>query len=115
MIRGLDHVQIAAPRGCEADARRFYGDLLGMREIPKPEALRARGGVWFTCGDGRELHVGVEDPFSPARKAHPCLIAEDAGALAERLDDVAWDENIPGTRRFYTTDPFGNRLEIRAA
>ena len=113
-IIGLDHVQIAAPVGCEEDARRFYGEALGMQEIPKPEALRARGGVWFALPDGRELHVGVEDPFTPARKAHPCFVAEDADALAGQLGDVAWDENIPGTRRFYVSDPFGNRVEIRA-
>ena len=114
MIIGLDHVQIAAPRGCEQDARRFYGETLGMNEIPKPEALRARGGVWFALPDGRELHVGVEDPFTPAKKAHPCLVAGDLDALAAALDPVIWDENIPGTRRFYVSDPFGNRLEIRA-
>lgn len=114
MIIALDHVQIAAPAGCEADARRFYGETLGMREIPKPEKLRARGGVWFALPDGRELHVGVEDPFTPARKAHPCFVAEDADALAGRLDEVTWDDNIPGTRRFYVSDPFGNRVEIRA-
>ena len=113
-ILGLDHVQIAAPAGCEEAARRFYGDELGMREIPKPEKLAARGGVWFALPDGRELHVGVEEPFTPARKAHPCFVAEDADALAEALGDVSWDDNIPGTRRFYVSDPFGNRVEIRA-
>lgn len=113
-ILGLDHVQIAAPRGCEDDARRFYGEALGMREIPKPEKLRARGGVWFALPDGRELHVGVEEPFAPARKAHPCFVADDADALAAKLGDVKWDDNIPGTRRFYVSDPFGNRVEIRA-
>jgi len=115
---GLDHVQIAAPPGCEDDARRFYGGLLGMREVPKPEALRARGGVWFACGQ-HELHVGVERDFSPARKAHPGLVSDDAETVALRLVeagcDVTWDENIPGVRRFYTEDPFGNRLEVRHA
>ena len=113
-IIGLDHVQIAAPAGCEEAARHFYGEALGMQEIPKPEKLRARGGVWFALPDGRELHVGVEAEFVPARKAHPCFVAEDADALAAQLGDVSWDENIPGTRRFYVTDPFGNRVEIRA-
>ena len=113
-IIGLDHVQIAAPAGCEEAARRFYGKTLGMREVSKPEKLRARGGVWFTLPDGRELHVGVEDGFTPARKAHACFVAADADALAAALGDVTWDENIPGTRRFYVDDPFGNRVEIRA-
>ena len=114
MIIALDHVQIAAPPGCEADARRFYGETLGMREIPKPEKLKARGGVWFALPDGRELHVGVEEAFTPARKAHPCFVAEDADALAATLGDVAWDDNIPGTRRFHVFDPLGNRLELVA-
>lgn len=114
MIIALDHVQIAAPPGCEADARRFYGETLGMQEIPKPEKLRARGGVWFALPDGRELHVGVEDPFTPARKAHPCFVGEGVDALVERLEEVSWDGKIPGTRRFYVSDPFGNRIEIRA-
>ncbi|MGH2929403.1 MAG: glyoxalase, partial [Solirubrobacteraceae bacterium] len=69
-IIGIDHVQLAAPRGREADARAFYGDLLGMTELPKPEQLRARGGCWFRAG-AQELHVGVDEAFAPARKAHP--------------------------------------------
>jgi catechol 2,3-dioxygenase-like lactoylglutathione lyase family enzyme len=114
----LDHVQLAAPVGCEAEARRFYGALLGLEEIAKPEPMRASGGVWFRLGDGHELHVGVEEPFRPARKAHPALRVE-AGALtdvARTLEQggapVEWDERYPGVRRFFTADPFGNRLEL---
>jgi catechol 2,3-dioxygenase-like lactoylglutathione lyase family enzyme len=106
-ILGLDHVQVAAPPGCEVAARRFYGELLGLRELPKPPALAARGGVWF-----ERLHVGVEEPFAPARKAHPALLVDDLDALAARLDAVTWDDAIPGVRRFYAYDPFGNRLEF---
>ncbi|MDX6452130.1 MAG: hypothetical protein QOH16_2179 [Gaiellaceae bacterium] len=117
-VTGIDHVQVAAPAGCEAEARAFYGDLLGMEELPKPAALAARGGCWFAAG-AQELHVGVEDPFTPARKAHPGLIVTDLDALVERLAaaglDVSWDEAIRGTRRFHTSDPFGNRLELRQA
>jgi len=109
----LDHVQVAAPPGCEAEARRFYGELLGLAEVAKPEPLRARGGVWF-----EPLHVGVEADFTPARKAHPALRADDLDALAERLAaagaPVEWDESLPGVRRFYTADPWGNRLELMA-
>jgi predicted enzyme related to lactoylglutathione lyase len=114
---GLDHVQIAAPAGSEDNARRFYGELLGMAELPKPDALRARGGVWFACGD-RQLHVGIAEPFAPATKAHPALMfnAADLARLADRLTaagcDVRWDDAIPGTRRFYTADPWGNRIEV---
>jgi catechol 2,3-dioxygenase-like lactoylglutathione lyase family enzyme len=106
----IDHVQVAAPPGCEEDARAFYGGVLGLREVDKPEALRARGGVWF-----EQLHIGVEQEFRPARKAHPAFVVEDLDALAERLGDVEWDDLVPGTRRFYAEDPFGNRLEFIGA
>jgi catechol 2,3-dioxygenase-like lactoylglutathione lyase family enzyme len=116
-IRGLDHVQVAAPPDREADARRFYGELLGLAEVPKPAALRARGGAWFAVGDGgQQLHVGVERDFAPARKAHPALRVSDLDALAGRLAgagvEIAWDDAIPGLRRFYAADPFGNRIEL---
>ena len=107
----LDHVQVAAPPGCEAAAREFYGELLGLEEVEKPESLRARGGVWF-----QQLHVGVEEDFRPARKAHPALRVSDIDALATRLTsrgkDVEWDDALPGIRRFYTSDPWGNRVEL---
>lgn len=113
----LDHVQLAMPRGEEGAARAFYGALLGLPEVPKPEPLRSRGGVWFDLG-GSQLHLGVEEPFTPARKAHPCLVWPDLDTLATRLGEagheVAWDENLPGVRRFYAHDPFGNRLEFMA-
>ena len=113
---GIDHVQVAAPTGCEAEARAFYGDLLGLEELPKPEALRSRGGCWFRAG-GQELHIGVEEPFAPARKAHAGLVVDDLDAVADRLRgvgiDVAYDDAIPGASRFYAADPFGNRLEFR--
>src|SRR3954447_16498281 len=85
-VVGLDHVQIAAPPGCEADARRLYGGLLRPVELEKPAALAARGGAWFALGDGRQLHVGVEADFAPARKAHPALrVGAGLEVLAERL------------------------------
>jgi catechol 2,3-dioxygenase-like lactoylglutathione lyase family enzyme len=110
----LDHVQIAAPPGCEEAARRFFGGLLGLEEIEKPEPLRGRGGVWFRVGSG-ELHVGVEQEFVPARKAHPAfrVRADELDRLAAALDPE-WDESLPGVRRFYAADPWGNRLEFLA-
>jgi catechol 2,3-dioxygenase-like lactoylglutathione lyase family enzyme len=115
-VTGIDHVQVAAPAGSEAEARAFYGDLLGMDELPKPEGLLARGGCWFAAG-AQELHVGIEDPFTPARKAHPSFLVTDLDGAAARLTaagfPVAYDDLIPGTRRFETADPFGNRLEFR--
>ena len=117
-ILGIDHVQVAAPRGCEAEARAFYARLLGLEELPKPETLRSRGGCWFRAGTG-ELHVGVEEPFAPARKAHPGFVVDDLAALATRLRgegiEVSPDETIPGVERAYVADPFGNRLELRQA
>ena len=120
MISGLDHVQVAAPPGCEQEARGFYGRLLGLEEVPKPPGVRASGGVWFRCGE-QELHVGVTRDFLPATKAHPALAVDGHAALdvlAERLviagTPVHWDDRIAGVRRFYTEDPWGNRLELRA-
>jgi len=117
-VTGIDHVQVAAPAGCEAEARAFYGELLGLDELPKPEPLAGRGGCWFRAG-AQELHVGVEQPFAPARKAHPGLVAADLEDLASRLAaagiEVTYDETIPDTKRFYAADPFGNRLEFRQA
>jgi catechol 2,3-dioxygenase-like lactoylglutathione lyase family enzyme len=119
-LRGLDHVQVAAPAGSEDAARRFYGELLGMPELTKPTTLQARGGVWFACG-AHQLHVGIAEPFAPAAKAHPALAvqAADLDRLAERLAEagspVQWDEVIPGTRRFYAADPWGNRIEFVAS
>jgi catechol 2,3-dioxygenase-like lactoylglutathione lyase family enzyme len=108
----LDHVQVAAPPGCEAEARAFYGGLLGLRELEKPEPLRSRGGVWFGLAEGQQLHVGVEAEFTPARKAHPAFAVGGLDALAARLGDVEWDDALPDVRRFYAHDPFGNRLEF---
>ena len=117
-VTGIDHVQVAAPRGCEAEARVFYGELLGLEELPKPEALAARGGCWVRAG-AQDLHVGVEEPFAAARKAHPGFVVDDLEALAARLEaagvEVTWDDAIPGTARFHAADPFGNRLELRQA
>lgn len=117
-VVGLDHVQIACPPGTEESLRSFYGGLVGLPELPKPPALAARGGVWFAVG-AQQLHCGVEEPFSPARKAHPCLLVVGLDSLAARLEDagypIRWDTSIPRTRRFHTDDPVGNRLELREA
>jgi catechol 2,3-dioxygenase-like lactoylglutathione lyase family enzyme len=114
-VSGIDHVQLAMPKGREDDARRFYGELLGLPEQPKPPNLAKRGGCWF----GREgvvLHLGVEDGFRPARKAHPALLVEDLPALVDRLAaagvKVVADEPLPGHDRVYVADPFGNRIEL---
>ena len=114
-IVGIDHVQLAAPPDCEEEARRFFGDLLGLEELAKPDALRRRGGVWFECGT-QQLHIGVEDGFRPAAKAHPAFRVADFEGVRARLTacgvEVRDDDAIPGVRRFYVDDPWGNRLEL---
>ncbi len=114
-LRPLHHVQLAIPRGGEDQCRAFWGGALGMTELEKPPVLAARGGCWFRGGD-LEVHLGVEEPFSPARKAHPGLLVEGLPALAARLEEhghpVTWDDDFPGHARFYVADPFGNRLEF---
>lgn len=116
-LTSLDHVQLAMPAGEEASARQFYRDLLGLVEVPKPERLALRGGVWFQ-GTGFQVHVGVEADFRPARKAHPAFRVNGLDGLANTLESagcmVTWDTEIPGVRRFYTDDPFGNRLEFQS-
>ncbi|MFI2379575.1 VOC family protein [Streptomyces sp. NPDC018964] len=115
MLTAVDHVQLAAPPGSEERLRAYYVDVLGMTEVPKPAALAARGGCWFEAGDVR-LHLGIEDGFRPARKAHPGLEVTGIEAYAARLAahgaPVTWDDNLPGRRRFYSEDPVGNRLEF---
>jgi len=114
-ISGLDHVQLAMPRGGEGQARAFYGGLLGLPEVAKPAALAARGGCWFQLPGGG-LHLGVEEPFAPARKAHPALRVRDLAAaraaLAAAGVPITPDETVPHVRRFYAADPFGNRIEF---
>ncbi|MEU3220485.1 VOC family protein [Streptomyces sp. NPDC006971] len=115
MIAALDHVQLAAPAGSEDTLRAYYADALGMTEIPKPPALAARGGCWFQAGPV-QLHIGVEQDFRPARKAHPGLRVTDIEAYAARLKaygaEASWDDELPGHRRFFSHDPVGNRLEF---
>jgi catechol 2,3-dioxygenase-like lactoylglutathione lyase family enzyme len=113
----LHHVQVSCPPGGEDAARRFYGEVLGIPEVDKPPVLAARGGCWFRS-DGVEVHIGVDDPFTPARKAHPAFLVDDIDGLASRVEQhgfpVIWDGNFPGYRRFHTADGAGNRVEIMA-
>jgi len=102
------------PVGGEDDARGFYVDRLGFVEVPKPPLLAARGGCWFRCG-AVQIHMGAEDEFRPARKAHPALVVAGLDALIEsaRLQP-RWSDEIPSARRCHIDDPFGNRLELIA-
>jgi catechol 2,3-dioxygenase-like lactoylglutathione lyase family enzyme len=114
-VVGPDHVQLAMPDGGEEDARRFYRDLLGLAEVPKPKNLAARGGCWFECGAVR-VHLGIEKEFRPARKAHPALLVQGLAVLVVRLGAaglrIVSDEPLPGYERVYVSDPFGNRIEL---
>jgi len=111
----IHHVQLACPPGSEGASRAFYAGVLRFSEVAKPPALAARGGCWFR-GHGIELHLGVEEDFRPARKAHPGLLVVDLDAWADRLTAAGYpadrDDDFPGMRRLYTRDPHGNRLEL---
>jgi len=114
-IVGIDHVQLAMPAGQETAARRFYAELLGLREVPKPAHLVARGGAWFER-HGVRIHLGIDAAFRPARKAHPGLLVTDLPGLVARLTSagcaVQDGEPLEGYAHVYVEDPFGNRLEL---
>jgi catechol 2,3-dioxygenase-like lactoylglutathione lyase family enzyme len=114
-LRRIDHVQIAMPRDEEAAARSFYVGVLGLEEVQKPAALAQRGGCWFV-GGGIKLHLGVEDGFRPARKAHPAFLVEGLADLLARCRaagaEVVDDDAIEGHDRAFVYDPFGNRIEL---
>ena len=117
-LLAIDHVQLAMPVGGEAKARGFYTKVLGLVEMPKPADLLKRGGAWF--GNGRvELHVGAEEDFRPARKAHPALIVDDLDAVLEAAREFGAETadapQLPGRRRGFVYDPFGNRIELMQA
>ena len=125
----LHHVQVSCPPGGEDAARAFWAGALGLTEVDKPEALRARGGAWFRAHDAEgavtaELHVGVEDPFTPAGKAHPAFFLADEAALdaaGERVRALGCDvddterHTFDGHVRLHVRDPHGNRVELLAA
>ncbi len=115
MIDSLDHIQLAMPPGEEEMARSFFCGILGMTENEKPEPLASRGGCWFRSGSVI-VHIGVETNFAPQRKAHPAFCVPDLERLADDLKKkqfaVEWDNALSDRKRFYTSDPFGNRIEF---
>jgi catechol 2,3-dioxygenase-like lactoylglutathione lyase family enzyme len=109
------HVQLAMPQGREWEAHAFYAGLIGIPEVRKPAHLAARGGAWFETG-AVKVHLGVEENFRPARKAHPAFVVIDLEELVARLrtagHEVVEDQPLEGWQRVYTADPFGNRIEL---
>jgi len=115
VIAGLDHIQLAMPKGEEAKARRFFNGVLGLPELAKPKSLNGRGGCWFACGV-QELHVGVEAEFRPAKKAHPAFLVQNLAEVQAHLDAAGIKTTrqpaLPRARRVFIEDPFGNRIEL---
>ena len=111
----IDHVQLAMPRGEEEKARQFYCGILGMMEITKPTELAKRGGCWFASGEV-QIHLGVEEDFRPAKKAHPALRCGNYEELTAKLQrsgvPTTLDTTIPGVTRCHIQDCFGNRIEL---
>lgn len=114
-LKHIDHIQLSAPRDSEETAREFYTNLLGFEEEEKPEALKKNGGVWFRKGS-IAIHIGIEDPFTALKKAHPAFEVTNIDLLQKHLEQegvsTTWDTKLPNARRFYTKDPFENRLEF---
>ncbi len=117
-VLALDHVQLAMPPGGEADAEAFYCGLLGFTRVPKPMPLAARGGCWFERGPVK-LHLGAEQDFRAAKKAHPALVVRGLDELVARLEaamvPIRPDDELPGVKRVHIEDPFGNRIELVSA
>jgi catechol 2,3-dioxygenase-like lactoylglutathione lyase family enzyme len=114
-LLGLHHVQLAMPAGEEEAAIRFYATVLGLEQIPRPPGLSPDGGVWFRRGE-LEVHLGVEERFSPAVKAHPAFLVMDVEALRARIEQAGYRVSdtvqLEGFHRVYVRDPFGNRVEL---
>jgi catechol 2,3-dioxygenase-like lactoylglutathione lyase family enzyme len=118
-ILGIDHVQVVGPPGSEPEARAFYGDLLGLEELPRPKSLPDPDGCWFRAG-AQQLHVGVVEDFQEAPKAHPSFLVDDLDGMVAKLEAAGTkatldSHSIPGVPRAFLCDPFGNRLELRQA
>lgn len=114
-VLGLDHMQIAIPVGGEPVAIAFYGGVLGLTQLPKPEPLASRGGCWFQAGP-MQIHLGADADFLAAKKAHPALIVSGIDSMVEALEaaghEVRAGATVDGVTQTFTADPFGNRIEL---
>lgn len=114
-FKAIDHIQLAAPKNSENTSRQFFKKILGFEEIEKPDTLRKNGGVWFASGN-IQVHIGIEESFSPAKKAHPAFEVSNLEELKTHLFEnkiqFTEDDKLPGANRIYLFDPFGNRIEL---
>jgi hypothetical protein len=116
-VQSIDHVQLAMPPGPEAEAQAeaFFSGMLGLPRVAKPPQLAVRGGCWFERGSVK-IHLGVEEDFRPAHKAHPGLVVSHLDQLCTQLDAAGFTtrraEDVPGRPQWYVDDPFGNRIEL---
>ena len=114
-LLGLHHIQLAMPEGEEEAALKFYGAFLGLTQVAKPPELAPRGGLWFR-DEALEVHLGIEEPFTPARKAHPAFLVRNLATLRARIETAGYrvtdDVALEGFHRCHVRDPFGNRLEL---
>lgn len=114
-VYAIDHVQLAMPIGGEDQARKFYSEVMGLEEKPKPPLLARRGGVWFES-ESLKIHLGIEQDFRPAKKAHPALLVEGLHELIKKCKEAGYvvtqGEPLDGYERAYVSDPFGNRIEL---
>jgi catechol 2,3-dioxygenase-like lactoylglutathione lyase family enzyme len=111
----LQHVSSPFPAGRQADVRHFYGELLGLAEVEVPRTLDAGRLVWYSAGDGMELHFFSGD-LAPGSGRHLCLDVEDLSGTRGRLVEAGFqpyeDTPIPNRPRFFCRDPFDNLVEF---
>lgn len=117
----LDHVNVVVPKSLEDEAKRFYGLVLGLKEIPKPVELPGRGGAWYELGFV-QLHLSAKADVAigESRKGHVCYTVADVPTAEEQLrtagvEIIPDDQPVAGKPRFYVRDPGGNLIELAQA
>ena len=113
-FKRFNHIQICIPKGKEEEARRFYTNVIGLKEIPKPAALIPNGGLWYQVAD-IQLHIGTENEVNKSKR-HPAFEVSNLQMAREHLEmhmiPIKEETPIPGQNRFSFMDPFGNRIEL---
>jgi catechol 2,3-dioxygenase-like lactoylglutathione lyase family enzyme len=117
LLEAIHHINLVIPAGEENRARAFYGDILGLPEVAKPEELKASGGCWFERGNVR-VHISIDPDFCPSKKAHTAFLIDALKPLRARIEEADYPvkdgSDVDGLERFFALDPFGNRLEFMA-